>query len=183
MPRVGARKSRCDASRPRSRAVRRSSVGAADSARFATTECRWRSRSTAVPPSKRTGCGASDHMHRAARVHGTVSPHGNRDPCGVPRVKAASASRAIVLRMPMKSIRAWLGVDTPEKQEFAPLRETLEALDHLALDRARFLAAFAYLLGRVAHADLHTSTEETRAMEGLVREEAQLEEDQARIVV
>jgi len=85
--------------------------------------------------------------------------------------------------MPLKSIRAWLGIDAPEKQDLAPLRETLEALDHLAPDRARFLAAFAYLLGRVAHADLHASTEETRAMEGLVREQAQLEEDQARVVV
>ena len=31
----------------------------------------------------------------------------------------------------MKSIRAWLGIENAEKQELAPLRETLEALDHL----------------------------------------------------
>ena len=31
--------------------------------------------------------------------------------------------------MPLKAIRAWLGVDTLEKHEVAPLRETLEALD------------------------------------------------------
>ena len=29
----------------------------------------------------------------------------------------------------MKSIRAWLGVGAPEEPEFAPLRQTLEALD------------------------------------------------------
>jgi uncharacterized tellurite resistance protein B-like protein len=83
----------------------------------------------------------------------------------------------------MKSIRAWLGVDTPEKQELAPLRETLEALDHLEPDRARYLSAFAYLLGRVAHADQHVSPEETRAMEAIVREQGQLSQEQAMVVV
>ena len=85
--------------------------------------------------------------------------------------------------MPLKSLRAWLGVDTPETHEFAPLRETLEALDHLEPDRARYLAAFAYLLGRIALADQHVSPEETRAMEALVREQGQLSEDQAMVVV
>jgi uncharacterized tellurite resistance protein B-like protein len=85
--------------------------------------------------------------------------------------------------MPFKSVRAWLGVDTPEKEAFAPLRETLEALDHLEPDRARFLAAFAYLLGRVAHADLNVSTAETRAMEALVQEQGRLARDQAMVVV
>jgi len=85
--------------------------------------------------------------------------------------------------MPLKSIRSWLGVDTPEHDEFAPLRETLEALDHLEPTRARYLAAFAYLLGRVAHADQHVSREETGAMEALVREQGQLSQDQAMVVV
>ena len=91
--------------------------------------------------------------------------------------------------MPLNSLRAWLGVEPPEKQEFgkkqkfAPLRETLEALDHLEPDRARYLAAFAYLLGRVAHADQHVSEEEISAMEALVREQVQLSQDQAMIVV
>ena len=85
--------------------------------------------------------------------------------------------------MPLKSIRAWLGVDeTDRKQDFAPLRDTLDALDHMEPDRARFLAAFAYLLGRVAHADQHVSPEETSAMEALVREEGSLSGDQAMVV-
>jgi uncharacterized tellurite resistance protein B-like protein len=85
--------------------------------------------------------------------------------------------------MPLNSIRAWLGVDAPDKkQEFAPLRDTLDALDHMEPDRARFLAAFAYLLGRVAHADQHVSPEETQAMEALVREEGSLSVDQAMVV-
>ena len=91
--------------------------------------------------------------------------------------------------MPLKSIRAWLGVDAPEKetvaeqQKFAPLRETLEALEHLEPDRARYLAAFAYLLGRVAHADQDVSPEETSAMEALIREQVHLSEHQAMVVV
>src|SRR5712671_4944063 len=83
----------------------------------------------------------------------------------------------------MKSIRAWLGVDTAEKQDFAPLRETLEALDHLEPNKARYLATFAYLLGRVADADQNVSAEETRAMEAIVREQGQLSQDQAMVVV
>ena len=81
--------------------------------------------------------------------------------------------------MPLKSIRAWLGIETPQEQEFAPLRQTLDALDHLEPDRARVLAAFAYLLGRVADADQHVSSAETRAMEGLVQEQGALTQDQA----
>ena len=86
--------------------------------------------------------------------------------------------------MPLKSLRAWLGVDTSvTAPEFAPLRDTLDALDHLEPDRARYLSAFAYLLGRVAHADQHVSPDETRAMEALVHEQGQLSQDQAMVVV
>ena len=85
--------------------------------------------------------------------------------------------------MPLKSIRAWLGLESTEEREIAPLRETLQALDDLEPDRARFLAAFAYLLGRVAEADQDVSPEETSAMETLVREQGQLSQDQAMVVV
>jgi uncharacterized tellurite resistance protein B-like protein len=86
--------------------------------------------------------------------------------------------------MPLKSLRAWLGVDRRDDQPDAgPLRETLDALDHLEPDRARYLGAFAYLLGRVAHADEHVSPDETRLMEDLVRQQGQLAADQAMVVV
>ena len=85
--------------------------------------------------------------------------------------------------MVVKSLRAWLGIDAPEESEFAPLRETLSALDHLEPQRARFLAAVAYLLGRVARADLQVSEEETHTMEALVREHGQLSQEQAMVVV
>ena len=84
--------------------------------------------------------------------------------------------------MPLKSIRTWLGVDAPDSTDVAPLRDTLDALDHMEPERARFLASFAYLLGRVAHSDQHVSPEETRAMEALVQQEGHLSADQALVV-
>jgi uncharacterized tellurite resistance protein B-like protein len=49
--------------------------------------------------------------------------------------------------------------------------------------QARYIAAFAYVLSRVARADLSVSEDETRVMEGLVREKGGLPEDQAILVV
>src|SRR5918994_6179855 len=85
--------------------------------------------------------------------------------------------------MPVKSIRAWLGLDRPEAPEAIPLRDVLDALDHLEPARARYLAAFAYLLGRVAHADQHVSPQETRAMETALVGQGQLTQEQAKLVV
>ena len=85
--------------------------------------------------------------------------------------------------MPVKSIRAWLGLDRPEAPEAIPLRDVLDALDHLEPARARYLAAFAYLLGRVAHADQHVSPQETRAMETALVGQGQLTQEQAMLVV
>lgn len=83
----------------------------------------------------------------------------------------------------MASIRSWLGLDRDETREHAPLREVIDALDQLEPDRAHYLARFAYLLGRVAHADRHVSAEETGAMERLVRNQGGLSADQAMLVV
>jgi uncharacterized tellurite resistance protein B-like protein len=85
--------------------------------------------------------------------------------------------------MPLNSLLAWLGVGRAEVPEQAPLRDLVEALDRLEPDRARHLARFAYLLGRVAHADRHVSLEETQAMEQLVMEQGSLDRDQAILVV
>jgi uncharacterized tellurite resistance protein B-like protein len=85
--------------------------------------------------------------------------------------------------MPLNTLRSWLGLDRPSVQESAPLRELVEALDRLDPDRARHLARFAYLLGRVALADRHVSPDETRAMETLIQQEAGLTGDQAMLVV
>ena len=63
------------------------------------------------------------------------------------------------------------------------VRKIVAELDHLPADRARFIAAFAYMLSRVASADLEISDEETRAMERNVVERGGLPEEQAIIVV
>jgi uncharacterized tellurite resistance protein B-like protein len=63
------------------------------------------------------------------------------------------------------------------------VRKIVEALDRLDADRARYLAAFAYVLSRVARADLKVTPEETRQMERIVIEHGRLPEDQAIIVI
>ena len=63
------------------------------------------------------------------------------------------------------------------------VRAIVEALDRLEPERARYLAAFAYILSRVARADLTVSPEETRTMEQLVGEQGGIPEDQAVIIV
>jgi len=59
----------------------------------------------------------------------------------------------------------------------------LRSLEELPPERARLIACFAYVLGRVAHADLDISEEETAAMERIVVEHAHLPPEQAAIVV
>ncbi len=56
-------------------------------------------------------------------------------------------------------------------------------MEHLEPERARHIAAFAFILGRVAYADLEISAEETRTMERLVMERGGLPESQAVLVV
>jgi uncharacterized tellurite resistance protein B-like protein len=83
----------------------------------------------------------------------------------------------------MKSLRSWLGLEPQHQGQHTPLRDLVDALDRLEPERARHLARFAYLLGRVAYADRHVSDEETRAMEALVSNEGRLSPDQALLVV
>jgi uncharacterized tellurite resistance protein B-like protein len=83
----------------------------------------------------------------------------------------------------VKSVFSWLGLETASAPEHAPLRDLVDALDRLEPARARHLARFAYLLGRVAHADSRVSPEETRAMETLVVEQGQISTEQAMLVV
>ena len=85
--------------------------------------------------------------------------------------------------MPLNSIRTWLGLGAQDDERIEPLKDTLDALDQLEPGLARYLAAFAYLMGRVALADRSISPEETRAMESLVEEHGQLAHDQAALVV
>ena len=84
----------------------------------------------------------------------------------------------------MKSlIRSWFAADDAAADEHGALRDLVDALDRLEPDQARYLAQFAYLLGRVAHADQHVGPEEIRTMEALLRHEGNLPDELAVLVV
>jgi len=63
------------------------------------------------------------------------------------------------------------------------IRRIVKALQSLDSDRARRIAAFAFILSRVANADMEISDEETRAMEKIVMDWGGLPEEQAVLVV
>ena len=63
------------------------------------------------------------------------------------------------------------------------VRRIVAELDRLDPDRARYIAAFAYILGRVAIADREISDAETQAMERIVADRGALPEAQAVMVV
>lgn len=87
----------------------------------------------------------------------------------------------------MKLLRDWLGPtiggDPSSEHENETLLEITRKLDQLPVEQARYLAAFAYVLGRVAHADLDISEEETWAMQRIVMEQGALSSDLSIIVV
>ncbi len=72
---------------------------------------------------------------------------------------------------------------SPAGADTDTVRRITSALDKLEPERAKFIAAFAYILSRVARADLEISPEETGAMEEIVMEFAGLPEEQAVLVV
>lgn len=67
--------------------------------------------------------------------------------------------------------------------ETQTVRKIMTSLDAMEPEQARFVAAFAYVLCRVARTDLHISDEEAAAMERIVTEHAGLTEDQAIVVL
>jgi len=67
--------------------------------------------------------------------------------------------------------------------ETATVRQIVAQLDSMPADRARFLAGFAYVLGRVAESDFTISDVETSEMEQIVVEHGHIPEAQAVIVV
>ena len=92
------------------------------------------------------------------------------------------------------SILSFLGLDKKklaegpgggkvEPAETETVRKIVDALDQMEPARARYIAAFAYLLSRVVHADLNISPEETQAMERIVIERGGLPGEQAILVV
>ena len=68
-------------------------------------------------------------------------------------------------------------------KETDTIRKITRQLDALDPERAKYIAAFAFILSRVARADLNISPEETLAMERIVSLLGHLSEEQAVIVV
>ena len=85
------------------------------------------------------------------------------------------------------SILRWLGLDasarTAPAGETETVRKIAGALESMDPGKAQFVAAFAYVLSRVAGADLGISAEETAVMERLVRDKAGFGEAEAVLVV
>jgi uncharacterized tellurite resistance protein B-like protein len=76
-----------------------------------------------------------------------------------------------------------LGGSPPAGSEPSSVRSIVKSLDALEPDRARYIAAFAYMLCRVARTDLRISDHEASEMERLVVERGGLTADQAVLVL
>lgn len=84
----------------------------------------------------------------------------------------------------MRAILDFLGFKAePVDTDSQTIRRIADELDRLEPDRARYVAAFAFLLSRIARADQEVSVSETDTMERLVREHGGLSADQATLVV
>jgi uncharacterized tellurite resistance protein B-like protein len=75
------------------------------------------------------------------------------------------------------------GAAAQESAETETVRKIVAALDRLEPERARYIAAFAYILSRVARADLVITEPEVRAMEEIVMRMGGLSPEQAILVV
>ena len=76
--------------------------------------------------------------------------------------------------------------DEPEAQassDTETVRRITRELDRLDPDEARYLAAFAFVLARVANSDSQISEDESNRMEEVVRDVGELSEAQAVLVV
>ena len=86
------------------------------------------------------------------------------------------------------SIIEFLGLARKEERpedsaETETVRRIVAALDQMDPQRARYLAAFAFILCRVARADLKITTSETETMEHILVERGALPLEQAILVV
>jgi uncharacterized tellurite resistance protein B-like protein len=84
------------------------------------------------------------------------------------------------------SLLKFLGLGERESDgrgETETVRRIATRLESLDPEKARFLAAFAFVLARVAHADLEIDESETHQMERSVRKIAHLSEGEATLAV
>ena len=82
------------------------------------------------------------------------------------------------------SILRWLGLaDSADQAPVDSLREIEKSLTDMEPAQARYIAGFAYILGRVAKADHQVTDDESAIMRRLVAERGNLSVDQASLVV
>lgn len=84
------------------------------------------------------------------------------------------------------SLLRFLGLERSadsQEHEIEGVLTIVDALDTLEPDRARHLAAFAYILSRIAHVDQHVSQRETEVIEQVVAQHGHLPAAQAKLVV
>ena len=82
------------------------------------------------------------------------------------------------------SLLRFLGLDRRQPaggsgEETETVRRVVDALERLDPETSRYVARFAYVLGRVASADADVSPDETRVIERIVMERGGLSESQA----
>jgi uncharacterized tellurite resistance protein B-like protein len=84
----------------------------------------------------------------------------------------------------MRSIQKLLGLREQQSDEAdtRTVQRIAAELDRLPREQARYLAAFAYVLARVAHADLEIAPAELERIEALVAREGHLGSAQAALV-
>ena len=87
-----------------------------------------------------------------------------------------------LLGVPAKPSRGKKRVSAHALPETESVRKIVDALEHLEPAEARYLAAFAYMLSRVANAERGTSAEETRTIEQLLCDKGNLTVEQAALV-
>ena len=81
-----------------------------------------------------------------------------------------------------KTLLKWMGAGAASGHPDA-LERAAAVLDAVPPERARYIAAFAYLLARVAGVDSHVTADEMDLMHRLVQREAELGDEEAKAVV
>ena len=79
-----------------------------------------------------------------------------------------------IFGLPEPGTQAWVETDT--------VRKIVDALERMNPEKAAYIAAFAFMLGRVAYSDQSVSDDEFQLMESIVMEVGELPAEQATLI-
>lgn len=100
------------------------------------------------------------------------------------RPKAIAGTREVFLKSFFNRLFGLESVPEPKPEsDTETVRRIVKEIDRLDPEQGRYLAAFAFVLSRVANADMEISEEETQRMEEVVHEIGGLDKAQAVLVV